>query len=79
MIFSESKETAHYLAEKFADEGFGRVLLIDGDSKAAEIKKVSENFDENLEPAKDKKNDYDILITTEVLAEGVNLHHECNN
>ena len=34
---------------------------------------LRENFDANLEEDK-WKNDYDIIITTEVLAEGINLH-----
>ena len=39
--------------------------------------KTSENFDANEEIA-NQKNDYDIVLTTEVLAEGVNLHRSKN-
>lgn len=34
---------------------------------------IEENFDANY-PVDKQKNDYDVIITTEVLAEGVNLH-----
>ena len=34
---------------------------------------ISQNFDANT-PLRDQKDDYEIIITTEVLAEGVNLH-----
>lgn len=71
IIFSESKETAKYLHENLKKHYKIKSLLFTGDSKETERDKVIENFDAR---ARHKKHDYRILITTEVLAEGVNLH-----
>ena len=71
IIFTESKETAEYvgknLQSKFPDE----VLTFWGGSSALTREKVIENFDAR---ARFPKDDYRILISTEVLSEGVNLH-----
>ncbi len=71
IIFTESKETANYLFKNINKEYPGRVLLFTGDSGEAVRDKVLENFDAR---ARHKKDDYRILVSTEVLAEGVNLH-----
>ncbi|RLF05458.1 MAG: helicase, partial [Thermoprotei archaeon] len=71
IIFTESKETANYLYQNINKEYPGKVLLFTGDSSESVRDKVIENFDAK---ARHKKNDYRILITTEVLSEGVNLH-----
>ena len=68
IIFTESKETAEYLADKIKDYD---PLLFHGSSGEATRDKVIENFDAR---ARHLKNDYRILISTEVLSEGVNLH-----
>ncbi|WP_022854855.1 helicase-related protein [Thermodesulfobacterium thermophilum] len=72
IIFTESKETAEYLTEKI-NEYFKKeiALLFHGNSSEADRDKVIENFDAR---AKNKKDDYRILVSTEVLSEGVNLH-----
>ncbi|MEK6616837.1 MAG: helicase-related protein, partial [Bacteroidota bacterium] len=71
ILFTESKETAEYLAEKLEDKLKEKPLLYHGSSGAAELKIVISNFDNK---AKNKAKDHRILITTEVLSEGVNLH-----
>ena len=71
IIFSESKETAEYLAKELSEKLKENILQFNGSSKPAERDKVIANFDAN---SKEQKNDYRLLITTEVLAEGVNLH-----
>ncbi|ADE57454.1 helicase-related protein [Aminobacterium colombiense] len=71
IIFTESKETANYLFEEINKEYPKKVLLFTGDSKEAVRDKVIANFDAR---ARSKKGDYRILISTEVLSEGVNLH-----
>jgi len=71
LIFTESKETAMYLSEKLKERLNEEVLLHHGDSSEYELKAVIENFDAK---ARIQKDDYRILVTTEVLAEGVNLH-----
>lgn len=71
IIFTESQETADYLAGRIAKEVEPRVLLFTGQSGEAEHKAVIANFDNN---AFHKSRDYRILVSTEVLSEGVNLH-----
>jgi len=71
IIFTESKETAEYLHENLGKHYKNKVLLFTGDSKETVRDKVVQNFDAR---ARHKKDKYRILITTEVLSEGVNLH-----
>lgn len=73
LIFTEAKETADYLAENLEKE-FGNVVLsINGSSDASVRQQVIDNFDGNVQE-KDRKDEFRILVTTEVLAEGMNLH-----
>jgi superfamily II DNA or RNA helicase len=71
IIFTESKETADYLAEKIRLEVDPKVLLFSGQSLRSVREDVIANFDAK---AFRPKSDYRILVATEVLAEGVNLH-----
>jgi len=71
IIFTESKETARYLSENIEKHFPGEVLRFDGDSHTSDREKVIRNFDAK---SKNKESNYRILITTEVLSEGVNLH-----
>ena len=71
IIFTESKETANYLFKNINQEYPDKVLLFTGDSGEFVRDKVLENFDAR---ARRPKEDYRILISTEVLSEGVNLH-----
>ena len=71
IIFTEAKETADYivgaLRERFGDS----VLEYHGSSPEGDRILIIENFDAK---ARRPKDDYRILVTTEVLSEGVNLH-----
>jgi len=71
IIFTESKETANYLFKNVDKEYPGKVLLFTGDSGESIRDKVLENFDAR---ARHPKDDYRVLVSTEVLSEGVNLH-----
>ena len=71
IIFTESKETAEYLADRIEKEIDSKVILFSGSSTAADREKILANFDPRAFQPKD---DYRILVTTEVLSEGVNLH-----
>lgn len=73
VIFSESKETAEQLSEQIKKNFKFRVLSVSAENRKALENTIRENFDANLEEEK-WKHDYDIIITTEVLAEGINLH-----
>jgi len=71
VIFTESKETAEYLAEKLNEKYPDTVLYFTGASDYSVRDKVIENFDAKSPHPKD---DYRILVATEILSEGVNLH-----
>src|SRR3989338_3514361 len=71
IIFTESKETANYLFKNINEQYPNKALCFTGDSGEATRDKVIENFDAR---ARHPKKDYRILVSTEVLAEGVNLH-----
>ena len=71
IVFTESKETARYLSSNLQKIYAGKVICYDGSSSAADKKRVIQNFDAKvLKP----EHEFRILIATEVLAEGVNLH-----
>ena len=70
-MFTESKETANYLGKQLDKKNPGEALVFTGTSSQSVRNTIIENFDAKVRFPKD---DYRILITTEVLAEGVNLH-----
>lgn len=72
VIFTESKETAHELAQQLSKTKY-TILTVSAENRKSVEHILRENFDANLEEEK-WKNDYNIIITTEVLAEGINLH-----
>lgn len=71
LIFTESKETAEYLHENLSERLSEKCLMYHGGSKKKDLNTVIANFDAK---AKNPENDYRILIATEVLSEGINLH-----
>jgi len=72
VIFSESTETVNYLAEALKNNGRNDVLAISAKNNKRRFKTIRRNFDANYK--KRRENKYNIIITTEVLAEGINLH-----
>ena len=71
IIFTESKETADYL-DKNLRKSFGdKVLSYSSKSSSAMRDIIIENYDPKHKNIKD---DIRILISTDILAEGVNLH-----
>jgi len=71
IVFTESKETAEYLSKNINDRFADTALCFTGGSGEATRDKVIDNFDAKVRHPKD---DYRILVSTEVLSEGVNLH-----
>lgn len=71
IIFTEAKETADYLTDALKERFGDCVLEYHGSSPESERIAIIENFDAKSRRPKD---DYRILVTTEVLSEGVNLH-----
>ena len=68
VVFSESVDTIEYLARRIGRED---VLVISSDNRNSLFKTIRDNFDANW---KKQKDDYNIILTSDVLAEGVNLH-----
>lgn len=68
VVFSESVDTIEYLERRINRSD---VLVISSGNRSQQFKTIRENFDANY---KTKLNDYNIILTTDVLAEGVNLH-----
>lgn len=73
VIFSESKDTTHYLAKSLRALGHTRLITVDSATRKDLMPTIRLNFDANV-PLVEQQDDFDILISTEVLAEGVNLH-----
>ena len=73
VLFSESKETTNYLKKRLHESGIERVLSVDSSNVRDYSEIIAQNFDANYSLAH-QLDDFDIIITTEVLAEGVNLH-----
>jgi len=73
VVFSESKETTDYLFKELKKHVDYRILSIDSHSRKDKMPLIRQNFDANLSKT-DQKDDFDIVISTEVLAEGINLH-----
>ena len=71
IIFTESKETAEYLSGVINEKISNSVLCFTGSSSETVRDKVIENFDAR---ARHQNDDYRILVSTEVMSEGVNLH-----
>lgn len=68
VVFSESTDTVEYLSSHLKRMD---ILTISAKNRSKQFKTIEDNFDANAEI---QKNDYNIILTTDVLAEGVNLH-----
>lgn len=73
LIFTESKETAEYLKENIDKHFKNQTILFTGGSKNRDREIIQNNFNPDV-PKKEQKNDFRILVTTDVLAEGISLH-----
>lgn len=73
VIFSEAISTVKSLSRAVENITGKEPLVITAANRDEKEPIIKENFDANYDKAK-QKNDYDVIITTEVLAEGINLH-----
>lgn len=73
VVFSESKETTTYLKDKLHQAKFDKILVVDSANRKDRFPLVKANFDANI-PLSEQRDDYNIVIATEVLAEGINMH-----
>lgn len=73
VIFSEAISTVKSLSRAVENITGKEPLVITAANRDEKEPVIKENFDANYDKVK-QKNDYDVIITTEVLAEGINLH-----
>ena len=73
VVFTEFADTANYLGESLKGEGLGIFKYTSGDSSTTSKKTIRENFDAGLK-LDFQKDDYQILIATDAISEGYNLH-----
>lgn len=73
VIFSESVDTINYLGDKLKNELHrSDVLIVSASNRRNVLDDIRANFDANY--SGEKLNKYNIIISSDVLAEGVNLH-----
>lgn len=72
VIFTQFSDTADFIFGKIARLGF-RVMKYTGSSPASVKHVISQNFDASW-PVDDQENNYDIIVATDALSEGFNLH-----
>ena len=72
IIFSESRETAEYVGNYLEKDYSGQVLVYSGQGSRAIRQEIEANY--NPDYIYEKKDDIRFLVTTDVLAEGINLH-----
>ena len=71
VIFTESTKTADYLKDELHKHGHTDALSISSRNQKGLFNTIRKNFDPKHKRPEDKHN---IIITTDVLAEGINLH-----
>ncbi len=72
VIFTEAIDTLKSLERALKAKGH-KVLSITAQNRIDMQEAIEANFDANCKP-ENRRDDYDVIVTTEVLAEGVNLH-----
>ncbi|MFH1563293.1 MAG: helicase-related protein [Nitrospirota bacterium] len=72
VVFTEFVDTAEYLFEQLP-KSLRVFKYSSSDANKTNKKIIKENFDAGINE-KDQKNDYDVLIATDAISEGFNLH-----
>lgn len=74
VIFSAYADTVAYLYEELGKRGIDKLLkYTSSDANSATRKIVKYNFDASISEGQ-QKDDYDVLVATDALSEGFNLH-----
>ena len=73
IVFSEFADTVNYLGEALAKAGLPVMKYTSADASPANKDCIRANFDAGLKPAL-QKNDFHILVATDAISEGYNLH-----
>ena len=69
VVFSEAKVTTDYLVKRLREDGFDKIFAVDGENRSKAKALLQSEFDENFDG--EKTNKVNILISTEVLSEGL--------
>lgn len=73
VVFTEFADTANYLGEALKNEGLGIFKYTSKESSTVNRKTIRANFDAGEKPD-NQRDDYQILIATDAISEGYNLH-----
>jgi len=73
VIFTEYRDTVRHIAPVLNEEFPGKVLVAEGNLSKSFFNELLSNFDAGF-PREQQQNDYDILLTTDKLSEGINLN-----
>ena len=73
IIFTEFSDTADYLAEEFKKTGIRSMMYSSKIASKSGRETIRANFDAGY-PENMQRNDYDILVATDVISEGFSLH-----
>lgn len=74
IVFSTYADTINYLYKELTNRGLDRVLKYTAGDASGQMKKtIRRNFDAGI-PKEDQEDDYDVLLATDALSEGYNLH-----
>lgn len=72
IIFTESKETAEYIGQYLEVHYPEKIMVFSGQSSDSIRREIEANYNPNFDGT--KKDDIQFLVTTDILAEGINLH-----
>ncbi len=73
IVFSEFADTVNYLYDQLKNEGLQLFRYTSADSSPTNKETIRANFDAGLK-VEMQKNDYKVLIATDAISEGYNLH-----
>ncbi len=73
IVFSEFADTVNYLHDQLKNEGLQIFSYTSADSSPTNKETIRANFDAGLK-VEMQKNDYKVLIATDAISEGYNLH-----
>lgn len=73
VVFTEFSDTANYLGDALAGEGLGVFKYTSKEASSANKDIIRANFDAGVKPQY-QRNDYQVLIATDAISEGYNLH-----
>ena len=73
IVFTEFADTANYLGDALKDENLGVMRYTSKDSSRANKEAIRANFDAGYK-ADFQKDDFQVLIATDAISEGYNLH-----